>query len=243
FELKIKLNGQGSFSVEPVGRVTKLSLSSDWPSPGFSGAFLPDSHQISKDGFTAEWQVLDLNRNYPQQWSDDEYNGFGGQGRMAFGVRLVQPVDEYLKNTRSAKYAVLVVGLTFLIFFFFEVLHKLLIHPFQYFLIGIALAVFYLILLSFSEHIGFNRAYLVATAATVSLISGYGWAILKYKKLVLQLTLFLVTIYGFIYIILQLEDYALLAGTVGVFVALALAMYYSRNIDWYNLGDSEVSEN
>lgn len=233
FSIPVKLNGSEFLSIEPVGKSTSVQLESDWHSPSYEGAFLPDDRVASPDGFSASWQILDLNRPYPQQWKDEEANF----GQSALSVRLIKPVDEYLKNTRSAKYAILVIGLTFLLYFFFEVLQKLLIHPFQYLLVGLALTVFYLLLLSLSEHVGFNLAYLLSSVATISLISGYSYSVLKMKKPVFQLLLLLVAIYGFIFILLQLEDYALLAGSAGVFAALASVMYASRKVDWYNLGN------
>ena len=232
FDIPIKLNGSGHFHIEPVGQSNNVKLTSDWHSPSFDGAFLPDSREISATGFSAEWQVLDLNRPYPQHWLGEGVNF----GQSRFGVSLIQPVDEYLKNNRSAKYAILIIGLTFILYLFFEVLQKLLIHPFQYLLVGLALTVFYLLLLSLSEHFGFNLAYIVSSAATVLLITGYSWSILGIKKLVFQLFLMLAAIYGFIFILLQLEDFALLAGSVGVFTALAMVMYSSRKVNWYNLG-------
>ncbi|MCB0520185.1 MAG: cell envelope integrity protein CreD [Lewinellaceae bacterium] len=233
FSIPLKLNGSENLSFDPVGKATTVNLRSDWHSPSFEGAFLPDQREITPNGFTAQWQVLDLNRPYPQQWKDEDVNF----GQFELSVRLIQPVDEYLKNTRSSKYAILVVGLTFLLYFFFEVLQKLLIHPFQYLLVGLALTVFYLLLLSLSEHVGFNAAYLVSSVATIVLIAGYSFSVLKIKRLVVQLLLLLVAIYGFIFILLQLEDYALLAGSAGVFLALASVMWASRKIDWYNLGE------
>ena len=233
FSIPIKLNGSEYLSFEPVGKSTTVNLRSDWHSPSFEGAFLPDQREISPIGFTAQWQVLDLNRPYPQHWKDDEVKF----GKSNLSVRLIKPVDEYLKNTRSAKYAILVIGLTFLLYFFFEVLQKLLIHPFQYLLVGLALTVFYLLLLSLSEHVGFNAAYLVSSVATISLIAGYSFSVLKVKRLIFQLLLLLAAIYGFIFVLLQLEDYALLAGSAGVFIALSAVMYASRKIDWYNLGE------
>ncbi|MBK7409585.1 MAG: cell envelope integrity protein CreD [Saprospirales bacterium] len=233
FSIPVKINGSSYLEFEPVGKETDLNLRSDWPSPGFEGAVLPDPREISPDGFTASWHVLDLNRNYPQSWKNETFQ----LGQSTFGVRLVKPVDEYLKNERSAKYAILVIGLTFLIYFFFEILHKFHIHPFQYFLIGLALSVFYLLLISLSEQIGFNLAYLTASVATIGLIAGYSTSFLKSTGLALQLTLILSAIYGFIFIVLQLEDYALLAGSLGIFAALAAVMYYSRKVDWYSIGD------
>lgn len=235
FTFPLTLNGSEYLSFEPVGKSTHVRLRSDWHSPSFEGAFLPDNREVSANGFTAQWQVLDLNRPYPQQWKDNEVNF----GQSDLSVRLIKPVDEYLKNNRSGKYAILVIGLTFLLYFFFEVLQKLLIHPFQYLLVGLALTVFYLLLLSLSEHVGFNAAYLVSSLATIGLIAGYSYSVLKIKRLVFQLLLLLASIYGFIFILLQLEDYALLAGSAGVFIALASVMYASRKIDWYNLGSRQ----
>lgn len=235
FSIPLELNGTESLYFEPVGRVTTASMQSSWPSPSFTGKTLPDKREIGDKGFSASWRVLDLNRNYPQQWKNDAHTF----GDSSFGVRLIRPVDEYLKNERAAKYAILVIGLTFLIYFFFETLRKFNIHPFQYLLIGLALTVFYLLLLSLSEQIGFNAAYGTAAAATIGLISFYSASVLKTKRLVLQLAMLLSAIYGFIFVVLQLEDYALLAGSIGIFAALAAVMYYSRQVDWYNLrGDA-----
>ncbi len=234
FRVPVKVNGSDFLQFEAVGKETTLRLQSDWPSPGFSGNFLPDQREVSEQGFSAVWQVLDLNRNYPQSWKNNQYR----LGDTAFGVRFVQPVDEYAKNSRSAKYAVLVIVLTFLIYFFFETLRRFHVHPFQYLLVGLAISVFYLLLLSLSEHIGFNYAYLCSAIATIGLIVLYSASVLKIRRLVIQLALLLIAIYSFIFIILQLEDYALLAGSLGLFIALAAVMYYSRRVDWYNPGAS-----
>ncbi|MEY4134800.1 MAG: cell envelope integrity protein CreD [Saprospiraceae bacterium] len=231
FSIPLELNGTESLFFEPVGRITKTALKASWPSPSFTGKMLPDTREISEKGFSAAWKILDLNRNYPQQWKDNAYNFTDS----AFGVRLIRPVDEYLKNERTAKYAILVIGLTFLIYFFFETLRKFRIHPFQYLLVGLALVVFYLLLLSLSEQIGFNAAYGLAAVATIGLISFYSASVLRLPALLVQLTILLGIIFGFIFIVLQLEDFALLAGSLGIFVALAAVMFYSRKVDWYNL--------
>ncbi len=230
FAIPLKLNGSELLQFEPVGKETQVRLRSDWNSPGFVGNFLPDQHDIRTDGFSATWQILDLNRNYPQSWLNEQYQ----LGQATFGVRFVKTVDEYAKNDRSAKYAILIIGLTFLIYFFFETLRRFHIHPFQYLLIGLAISVFYLLLLSLSEQIGFNYAYLTAAAATIGLIVLYSASMLRVTRLIVQLALLLIAIYGFIFIILQLEDYALLAGSIGIFIALAAVMFYSRKVDWYN---------
>ena len=146
----------------------------------------------------------------------------------------MQPVNEYSKNTRAAKYTLLVISLTFLMFFFFEVINKQKVHPMHYILVGLAISVFYILLLSLSEHIGFNMAYLISTWAIIGLIGTYSTSILKSKKLVAVQLGMLGSIFGFIFVILQLEDYALLAGSIGLLLVLAIVMYCSRNIDWDN---------
>jgi inner membrane protein len=232
FSIPLELNGADALYFEPVGRVTTATLSASWPSPSFSGNILPTRHRLGADGFEADWRVLDFNRNYPQQWKGMAYNF---SNNSYFGVRLIRPVDEYLKSSRASKYAILVIGLTFLIYFFFETLRRFNIHPFQYLLVGLALVVFYLLLLSLSEQIGFNAAYGLASVATIGLISFYSASVLRIRRLVVQLTSLLAIIYGFIFVVLQLEDYALLAGSIGIFIALASVMYYSRKVDWDNL--------
>lgn len=232
FSVPLKVNGSEALRFEPVGKETRVTLRSGWSSPSFEGNFLPDTRETGPNGFTATWQVFDLNRSYPQSWTENKYT----IDASSFGVRLIEPVDEYAKNERSAKYAILIIGLTFLIYFFFETLRRFNIHPFQYLLVGLALSIFYLLLLSLSEQVGFDRAYLIAAGATVGLIVAYSGSVFKSRIMVVQLGLLLALIYGFIFVILQLEDFALLAGSLGLFAALAAVMYYSRRVDWYHVG-------
>jgi inner membrane protein len=236
FRFGLDLNGSHALQFGPIGKETNVQISSSWNSPSFLGAFLPDEHTITEDGFAASWKILDLNRNYPQSWVNEEQNLL----QSTFGLKLMQPVDEYAKNTRSAKYALLVITLTFLIFFFFEIINKQKMHPMHYILVGLAISIFYILLLSLSEHIGFNLAYILSAWAVVGLIGIYTTSIVKSRYLVLMLAGILASIFGFIFIILQLEDFALLAGSIGLFVVLAIVMYYSRNIDWNKVGKSEV---
>ena len=173
--------------------------------------------------------MLNLNRNYPQQWTGGEYN----VTESAFGVELLVPVDHYQKNTRSAKYAIMFIGLTFVAFLLFELIAKKRIHPVQYLLVGGALCVFYTLLISFSEQIGFFWAYTISSVATISLITLYFNSIIKSIKSTLVLSLMLVGLYLFLFTILQLQDYALLMGSIGLFVVISLVMYISRKVDWY----------
>ncbi len=231
FSFSLDLKGSQLLYFTPMGKETDITMHSGWSNPSFNGAFLPDSREISAAGFNANWNVLHLNRNFPQIWSGARYN----TTESAFGVDLLLPVDNYQKSHRSIRYAILFIGFTFLVFFFIEVLNKIFIHPVQYILVGIALIVFFTLLLALSEHILFNPAYISSALATLLLIAGYIRAILKSWKLTGLITGILTVLYSFIFVIIQLQDYALLIGSIGVFVILALTMYFSRKIDWYNL--------
>mgnify|MGYP000312096607 CR=1 FL=1 len=232
FNFNLNLNGSNALTFGPIGKETIVVLNSKWGSPSFMGSFLPDDHTVTEDGFTATWKILDLNRNYPQSWINEKQNLL----QSSFGLELMQPVDEYAKNFRSAKYALLVISLTFLLFFFFEVLNKQKVHPMHYIFIGLAISIFYILLLSLSEHLGFNTAYFISSWAIIGLIGTYSSTILETKFLAVVLSAILCAIFAFIYTILQLEDFALLAGSIGLLLVLASVMYYSRNIDWNKIG-------
>ena len=231
FDFDLSLKGSKTLMFAPIGQKTKVQLSSSWPSPSFDGGFLPDSHNITNEGFTAIWEVYDMNRNIPQQNISTMRIPYG----YNFGLHLIQPVDEYLKNYRSARYALLLISLTFLIYLFFEILKKQRIHPLQYILVGLSLTVFFVLLLSLSEYIGFDKSYLVAASVTILLISVYSQAVFKSLKLASLLLIFLTIIFGFIYVILQLEEYSLLVGSIGLFAILAIIMLSTRKLDWYKL--------
>lgn len=229
FNTVIDLKGSRSLSFVPLGKETRVELSSAWESPSFEGAFLPNTHDVSDSGFKANWKVLNLNRNFPQQWTGEEMDLLSA----AFGVNLFLPVDHYQKSMRSAKYATMFIALTFLIFFFVEVKNKQRIHPFQYILVGLALCVFYALLVALSEHISFNSSYLIASIAIVSMITIYAKSVLSSGRLVLYLFIFLVLLYAFMFVVIQTEGFALLIGCVALFVILGLVMVVSRNVDWY----------
>ena len=235
FELSLNLKGSQLLYFTPVGKITDVTISSAWNNPSFNGAFLPDNREVSENGFSANWNVLHLNRNFPQAWVGSRYS----LSDAAFGIDLLLPVDNYQKSYRSIKYALLFIGFTFLVFFFIEVLNKQFIHPIQYILVGVALVVFFTLLVSISEHVKFNTAYIISALATLLLISGYVKAILKSNRLTLPITGILTILYTFIFVIIQLQDYALLIGSIGIFVILGLVMYFSRKIDWYNLNLAE----
>ena len=231
FNLTLDLKGSSRLYFTPVGKVSNISLTSEWPTPSFNGAFLPDQHKVSDKGFTANWKVLHLNRNYPQQWTSNQYNISSSE----FGIDLKLPVDNYQKSYRTIQYAILFIGFTFLVFFFIEVLNKVFIHPIQYILVGVALIVFYTLLLSISEHLKYNLAFIVSALSTLLLIAGYVKAILRSNALTGLISGILTVLYTFIFVIIQLEDFALLIGSIGIFMILGLVMYFSRKIDWYNL--------
>ncbi|HEX2952572.1 MAG TPA: cell envelope integrity protein CreD [Bacillota bacterium] len=233
FAFKLNLNGSESFSILPLAQTTLVHLESPWPNPSFNGAFLPEKSHVGPQGFTADWKVLDLNRNFPQQWTGDVNND--QVHASAFGVELFTPVDEYAKTSRAIKYIVMFVILTFLIFFLVEVFNRKRIHPIQYLLIGFALCLFYLLLLSLSEQIGFTAAYGIAGVSIVGLITFYVGSALRGRGLPWITGLTLLVLYGFMYVLLQNQDYALLIGSIGLFITMAVVMFLSRKVDWYNI--------
>jgi inner membrane protein len=231
FSMKLSLNGSKSLDFIPLGKETNVKITSPWSSPSFEGAFLPTQRSITAQGFEAVWNILELNRNYPQSWTDAEYQ----IGPSAFGVSMFIPVDGYQLVTRSVKYALLFIVLTFVCFLLIEVLKKIRVHPIQYTLIGLALVLFYALLLSFSEHIGFGLAYLLAGAGIVCMITLYAITVFRRKLFTGLIGGALAGLYGFLYLVLQMEDYALLMGSLALFAILGIFMYTTRKIDWYNV--------
>ncbi|WP_300669859.1 cell envelope integrity protein CreD [Desulfoluna sp.] len=235
FSLRIKLNGSEEIHFIPVGETTQVTLASSWPSPSFNGAFLPAEREVTGEGFTAGWTVLHLNRNFPQFWAGNQYK----VGDAAFGLKLLITADIYQKSMRLSKYAVMFIVFTFSAFFFSEILTKKRVHPIQYLLIGLAVLLFYVLLLSLSEHLTFDLAYLLSASAVTVLITGYSRGILRNNQFSLTVFGILAILYAYLYIVLQLEDYALIMGSVGLFLALTGVMYMSRQIDWYALERDE----
>ncbi|MAW94480.1 MULTISPECIES: cell envelope integrity protein CreD [unclassified Leeuwenhoekiella] len=229
FTMDLHINGSEQLRFIPIGKTTEVQITSDWETNNFTGNYLPyNQDKLAGTGFDAKWKVLDINRPFPQEF----FNHLPGLKEYAFGVNFMIPVDEYQKSERTAKYGFLVIGLTFLIFFLIQTLSKIAIHPFQYLMIGLALVMFYTLLISISEHSNYLNAYLVASVAVVLLISLYARSILKNIKFPVFIGLSLTLLYSFIYVIIQLENYALLVGSIGLFIILALVMYVSRKIDW-----------
>ncbi|RZM20294.1 MAG: cell envelope integrity protein CreD [Pedobacter sp.] len=230
FEMNVSLRGSGQFRFMPLAASSKFKMISSWPDPSFDGNTLPDNDRVVNDkGFSAKWNFNRANLPFgtvlqPGQFVDPS---------LSFGVSLVQVADQYNKTMRSVKYAILFVGLTFALFFIVEILQRKPFHPVQYVLVGLALTIFYSLLLSFSEYILFDQAYLIAAAATILLISLYAKGHFQSWKTAAVFAGVLCCLYGFIFTLIRLEDNALIVGSIGLFIVLALVMYVSRKINWY----------
>ncbi|MBQ6156957.1 MAG: cell envelope integrity protein CreD [Bacteroidales bacterium] len=238
YSVRLPLKGSESLMFLPVGNSTSVELTSNCVTPSFQGNFLPDERTVADSGFTATWKVLALNRDFGQsvtRWCEygNEVSHSVSMHDNEFGVMMKVPVLQYQQTTRTVKYAYLFIFLTFATVFFVEYRRQTPIHPVQYLLIGTALLVFYALLLSFCEHIPFFWSYVIAMLMTVTLITGYLAGILKIRKTALMVGVLLLALYIFLYILLQMETYALLFGSLGIFVILAVLMYASQKVKWY----------
>lgn len=232
FNFNMKYNGSNSVQFIPIGKTTTTSLDANWDSPSFIGNFAANdtTKSITKEAFHADWKILHINRPFAQQHigripSIDNYS---------YGVKLIETVDQYQQNERASKYGFLVIGLTFLIFFLIQTISKIGIHVFQYTMIGLALIMFYTLLISITEHSSFTIAYIIAAISVVIMQVMYSISILKSRKFPLFIGTALSILYSFIFVIIQLENYALLVGSIGLFLILGSVMYFSRKIDWGN---------
>jgi inner membrane protein len=230
FSFDVDLNGSSGLNFIPLGKETNVDLTSTWTAPRFKGAFLPDNQKVDEKGFTAHWNILQLNRNYPQQWIDNQYK----VDESSFGVDLITQVDTYQKSMRSAKYAILFIVLTFLVFFFAEIMTSVRIHIFNYLLVGIALCIFYSLLTALAEYIPFTIAYLIASTVIIGMIAIYAHSLYSKKQVTLTVTMTLAALYIYLFVILQLANYSLIIGNIGLVFILGLVMYFSRKIDWYS---------
>ena len=238
FEIEIELNGMENLDFVPLGKFTEVNMKSSWDNPSFAGAFLPTSRDITEEGFTAQWKVNYFNRSYPQEWESKTYDPFPS----AFGVKLLVPVDEYQKTMRTSKYGIMIIVLTFLSFFMIELFSKKVIHPIQYLLVGLALIIFYSILLAISEYILFQYSYLISSLLIIALIGFYVKSIYQSKQISTIITGMLMMFYGFMYVILQLQDYSLLIGNIALFVILAVIMFFTRKINWFDVFSNKSKE-
>ncbi|HEY8538494.1 MAG TPA: cell envelope integrity protein CreD [Steroidobacteraceae bacterium] len=238
FAFDVVIAGSREFSMLPTGSTTSVQLQSNWPHPSFQGSFLPVERSIASKGFTARWQVLELNRPYGQVWEGGEVDN-AQLTSSAFGVGLYQAVDVYQRTERAIKYGLFFIALTFLTFFAWEHATGLRLHPFQYLLVGLALSTFYVLLLALSEHILFLAAYAIATAALVSVMGVYISGALRSARRGLVAATAMTVVYGLLYALIVSEDYALLMGAIALFAALSAVMLTTRKIDWYAVRSGE----
>jgi inner membrane protein len=231
FSFALILDGSAGFFVSPLGRDTKVDLKSNWSSPSFQGAWLPSGRTVNVNGFEAAWSIPYLGRDYPQSWNSEKEM----KDKIAasqFGVNLITAVDKYRMAERSVKYAGLFILLTFAAVWLIEVLTKSRVHFLQYLLLGFSLCVFYLLELSLSEHMGFMKAYAIASVAITAMMTAYGKVMLMtYKKAAIVGSV-VVALFAYLYVVLCNEDYALLLGSVGLFVVLGLIMFLTRRVNW-----------
>jgi inner membrane protein len=237
FSMNIKIKGSEMLHFVPLSGNSDFTLRSTWPNPSFDGNNLPTERTVSPDGFTAKWVFNKANLPFGTVLKDFKFD----PSALAFGVTMVQPADQYAKTNRSVKYAILVIGLTFSLFFIIELMQQKPIHPVQYVLIGLGLVIFYSLLLAISEFIAYDLAYLIASVSTILLIGLYAQSHFKSWKSAGIFTGVLTLLYGFIFILIRLEDTALLVGSIGLFIILAITMYASKKVDWYGQEKAAVA--
>jgi inner membrane protein len=232
FEIDLDFAGGESLHFLPLGDTTNVTMRSAWPSPSFSGRYLPHQREVGEDGFVAKWALSGPGRPLPATWLDGTLDASIGMA-SSIGVDMYNPVDLYQKSLRATKYALLFIGLTFAAYFLFETLGRFHLHPMQYLLVGFANAIFYLLLFSLAEHIGFGIAYVLSAVASIVLIAGYSRSVLGGARRAGVMVALLAGLYGFLYLVLEAEDYAMLAGALGLWVILASIMFMTRHVDWY----------
>jgi inner membrane protein len=238
FRTRLVFTGAERLSIMPFARSTRVSVTGDWPDPGFDGGFSPTNRQVGDSGFKADWTVPFMARGLAAEGPSDAVSLLE-LGRKDLGVSFVPVNNPYQFVMRALKYAVMFIGLVFLTFFVFEALSGRRLHAAQYVLIGLAQMVFYLLLLSLSEYVGFDYGFAIAAVATVLLIGLYAGAAFRAARYRVQAIVVFSLVYGLIYLLMRLEDFALLAGSVAAFTGLTAAMWLTRNIDWYG-GKSPV---
>ncbi len=235
FDWNMEIGGGGSVSVAPLARNAELFLEGDWPSPSFGGSVLPDEREWDESGFQARWRIPEVSRPIRSRWVTSGGNDTGLEA-YALSVELLEPVSAYARAERSVKYGALFLLIPFVVFFLFETLGRIRIHPVQYLLAGAADVVFYLLLLAVSEQMAFDAAYLLAAAGVTVLISLYSGSVTRRWVSALVMTGVLAAAYVWLWITLKSEDYALLIGSIGLFVMLGLVMFLTRKTDWYGGG-------
>ena len=249
FTAQLHLNGTEALLITPVGKHTVADVSAKWPHPSYTGGLLPQVKEKGKDSSTAHWESFAHNRSFAQQWKDESYtvsvphnlrvetavaaaDGINNLSEAAFGLSLFVPVDNYQQTSRAVKYAVLCIILTFAAVYLLDVINAKAVHPVQYALVGLALVLFYVLLLAIGEYLAFASAYLTASLATVILIGWFMKNVLASGKLSMLLAITLAFVYSYLFTLLRLEDSALLVGSIGLFVTLAVIMHFSKRFSW-----------
>ena len=232
FSFELDIRGSSELTFMHLGKTTTVKAEGNWNNPKFTGRYLPDQRSVSGTAFSATWKMAYFNRPFAQQWVEQNASLIGKGSSASFGIEFIMPVDQYQKTMRSAKYAILVILLTFISLFFTEMLNKKKVHLLQYVLIGASMIIYYTLLLSLSEQLGFDFAYLISSVATVGLIGTFIGMLLKNTKTALLFSTILTVFYSFIYVIIQLQDLALLFGSIGLFIIIATMMYLSAKMDW-----------
>ena len=229
FEINLGLRGSSGIFFTPTGKSTSVNIESSWTAPSFTGNYLPETRTMGDQGFSAHWYITHLNRNFPQSWFGSSYQ----PEEEHFGVNLLQEVDHYRKSERSAKYGLLFIAFTYLVFLFIELSSDRKIHLFHYFLVALSLVLFFSLLNSLSEQIGFGFAYLISSGSTIALLSVFSGILLKKPKYIIMIGGMLILLYAFIYILLSLNEFAYLAGNIGLFISLAVIMWLSAKTDLF----------
>lgn len=232
FDIQLTIKGSEQLSFLPTAENSEISLRSTWSSPSFNGNMLP-TWKTNADGFEANWNIVSANRTFPSAFFQEADINWK---ENVVGMKIMDTASHYTKTDRVIKYAFLIIALTFAVFFLVETMQKLNLHPIHYILVGLSLVVFYTLLLSFSEFIGFNMAYLIATIAIASLIGMYIKGVTRKNKTALIFTAIVSILYTYVYYLIQLEDMALIFGSVALFAVIALTMYFTKHINWYTIG-------
>jgi inner membrane protein len=238
FDIQFAVQGGKAIRVIPIGETTQVHIQTNWPSPSFQGGFLPANYTLSENGFDAEWEISYLSRSIPLYWINserDEYESKSDWINEFFGVDFFKPLDHYALNTRAVKYAILFLIIPFLTLFFLEVFSQKSIHPAQYLLSGLANVIFYLLLLSISEHLSFSVSYLIASAALTCMMTLYARSLLETWTSSAYMGLVMALLYLIMYLTLNAEDWALLIGSIAAFVITGVVMFLTRKLDWSNL--------
>ena len=237
FNIKMDVNGSQRLFVAPTGKSSLITINSNWPDPSFQGNKLPTQHRITNEGFVADWHIPAISLSYPQQWLTHKFD-LSTINQSLVGVAFISPVDNYRMTERSVKYAVLFLILTFTVIWVFELTTNIKVHLLQYLLIGMGMSLFYLLLLALSEHISFVWAYVIASILVITMTSTYAKVALKSSKRALLIGVLTTAMYTYLYTLLQEQNYALLTGAIGTFLALGTVMYTTRNINWFAVNKS-----